>query len=196
MRYGLTRTVAPTAEPVSLAEAKNHLRVDTDLTADDSLIGVLIQAARERVESWLGQALITQTWQLTLDAFPVWELELPRPPLIAVSSVQYVDGNGTTQTLSSTLYRVDSASRPARIEPAYGQIWPSTRDVSNAAIVTYTAGYGAAGSAVPAAIRQAMLLAIGHWYRNREEVVTGTIATKLPETVEVLLAGQWHGHYG
>jgi uncharacterized phiE125 gp8 family phage protein len=104
-----------------------------------------------------------------------------------VSSVQYVDTDGVTQTAAASVYQVSTEDEPAWIEEAYGQSWPSTRATSDSVIITYTAGYGAAGSSVPAAIRQAMLLMVGQWYENREPVVIGTIQSKLSFTVDSLL---------
>jgi uncharacterized phiE125 gp8 family phage protein len=118
---------------------------------------------------------------------PVSEILVPRPPLISVSSITYVDGNGTTQTLSAAAYKVDTDSEPGRITPAYGYCWPTTRAEINAIAITYVAGY-ATRAAVPASIKQAMLLLIGHWYENREAVgqVGGTVAM----AVESLLWSQ------
>lgn len=187
--YAITQTVAPTAEPVTLAEAKAHCRID--MTADDTLVGSLIVAAREWVESRLGQQLMPATWRLKLDCFPAWEMELPRPPLTAVSSIGYVDSAGSTQTLSSTLYRVDTDSLPSRVTPAYGQVWPATRGQTHDVTVTYTAGYASA-SAVPQTIKQAILLLVSHWYENRE--ASGeTKLQDIPLGVESLLMSQWHG---
>src|SRR6185369_1494353 len=183
MAYGLSQTVAPTAEPVSRAEAKAHVRQDS--TADDDQLDGLIKAARHYCERWTGRAFVTSTWALTLDCLPCGgdALRLPKSPAIAVSSITYTDTAGATQTLSSTLYQVDVTTEPARIIPAYGQVWPTTRSQLGAVTVTFTAGYGAA-SAVPQPIKQAMLLLIGSWYENREAVIKGTIVAELPMAVE------------
>jgi uncharacterized phiE125 gp8 family phage protein len=156
-------------EPVTLAEAKLHLRVDT--TDEDSLITGLIVAARMAAEHETGRALINQTLRLTLDAFPAdGAIELLRPPVASITQVQYVDTAGATQTLSSTLYSLDSASAFAThyLLPSYGSTWPATRDQANSVWVDYVAGYGAAATAVPQPIKQWILLAIGDLYANRE----------------------------
>lgn len=184
MPYTFERTTAPSTEPVSRTEAKNHLRVDT--TANDSLIDALITAAREYVEMTTGRSLITQTWKFYLDQFPLSELLfhewysylgiranriiLPRPPLQSVSSIEYVDSNGNTQTLSSSEYRVDTVSEPPRITEAQDTSWPFTDNVTNAVTITYVAGYGNNASDVPQPIRQAILLLIGAWYEHREHI--------------------------
>lgn len=180
----LIRTSDAATEPVTTAEAKTHLRVTG--TDDDTYIGTLITAARQYVETFLNRALITQTWEWRLDGFSLWTLIVPMAPLISVTSIQYIDGEGTTQTLATTEYTVDAKSEPARIAPAYGKYWPATRYEMNAVTITFTAGYGAA-SAVPFQIKQAILLVIGHLYERREETITGTIIAEIPLGVQALL---------
>lgn len=160
------RTLEPAAEPVLLQEALLHLRETGDGGANDAYIEGLIVVARQACEERLQRTLITSTWRLTMDAFPE-EIQLLRPPIISVQSVQYVDVDGATQTLDTAEYRVDLADAPGRITPAYGLRWPVARDVIGAVQVNYTAGYGAAGSAVPRAIRQWLLLAVGDMYSHR-----------------------------
>lgn len=172
----LRLTVPPATEPISLAEAKAHLRVTS--STEDTLIGVLISAARQTAENELRRALISQTWEKTLDAFPS-AIELPYPPIIAITTIVYVDELGATLTLSAPSYQLDNKTEPGWVMPAYGYDWPATRAVANAVTVTYTAGYGAA-AAVPAAIKQWMLLMIGQYYENREGSVPGVTMTPLP----------------
>lgn len=181
---------APIEEPLTLAEAKAQLRVDT--AADDSYITALIKAARERFEELTSRALVTQTWDLFLDIFPGGGyytrsgiVPLPLPPLQSVSSVKYTDLDGVLQTLASTEYLVDANGDPARLVPAYQKSWPTTRAQLAAVQIRFVAGYG--GSvAVPESAKLAMKLAIGHWYENREQVVDGRIA-ELPEGFEALI---------
>ena len=181
-----TRTVAPAAEPVSVIEAKEHLRVD--IGDDDTLIEALITAAREYVEQGSRRALVTQTWRLNLDQFPAGpEIELPRPPLQSVTSVTYRDSDGTTNTLSSSIYEVDTDSTPGRIRLAYGEDWPSdTLAETNPVRITFVAGYGDADD-VPRRWKQAILLLVGHWYENREATISGTIPRSIPFAVESLI---------
>ncbi len=192
-RYALDRTTAPTVEPVTLVQAKAQCRVDG--TADDTFIGELIEDARDMVEDYLGQALLSQTWKLYLDWFPDWEICVPRPPLISVSSIAYVDSDGVSQTLSALLYQVDAKSRPGRIWPAYGETWPVAREQLNAVTITYVAGYGTTAATVPQKIRRAVLLTVGDWYENREQIITGTIVAELPTGAERLLSLAGHGSY-
>lgn len=182
----LSLVTAPAAEPITLAEAKAHLRVD--ITDDDSLITALITAARQHVEVITRRQLITATWDLTLDTWPDGDTILvPLPPLQSVTSITYKDSAGTVYTLPTIDYIVDTAEEPGRVVLAYGKTWPSTTLYPAGAItVRFTAGYGAA-AAVPQAIKQALLLMIGHWYENREAVAGGTVQREVPFAVEALL---------
>lgn len=188
----LSLVTAPTHEPVSLDEAKQHLRVD--VSDEDALIQTLIEAAREHVETYTGRALITQTWDLKLDAFPCSGsvITLPKPPVTSITSISYVDTSGDSQTWSSSLWDEDLPSgpkaQPARIAPAYAESYPSTRGQMNAVTIRFVCGYGSAG-AVPRSIRAGMLLLIGHWYQNREAVVVGVGmgAVAVPDAVDALL---------
>lgn len=182
----LTLVTAPAAEPITLVEAKAHLRVD--IADDDSLITALITAARQHVEVITRRALITQTWDLTLDTWPDGgAILMPLPPLQSVTSITYKDSAGTVYTMPATDYIVDKAEEPGRIVLAYGKTWPSvTLYPAGAITVRFTAGYGAA-SAVPQAIKQAILLLVGHWYESREAVVGGAVQREIPFAVEALL---------
>lgn len=155
----LSLTTAPTTEPITLAELKEYARVM--FTRDDKLLdGSVIPSARQLVELVTHRALITQTYTLTLSGFPLSApIVLPRPPLSSVTSVQYVDNAGSTQTWDSSKYTVvtpsgDHASH-GWIEPAYSEVYPSTRQVPEAVTITYVAGYGAA-SAVPGGLKMAV----------------------------------------
>jgi uncharacterized phiE125 gp8 family phage protein len=186
----LKLATAPAAEPLSLTEAKLHLKVD--ISTDDDLITSLIKAAREACENFTGRSLITTAWELYFDVFPSRNLgliELPKCPALAVSAVSYTDADGVTQTVSSALYQLDIVSEPARLLPVDGNAWPT--DVKpykvNAVKVAFTAGYGSAGSSVPESIRTAMRLLLGLLYENREAVNIGNLVTELPIGVQNLL---------
>jgi len=196
----LKQTVAPETEPITLQDARDYLRVD--LVDDDDLITSLIVAARTRVETIIRRPLITQTWRMKADRFP-WYLGngwyefggqnhqrdgmyLPLPPLISVSSVTYLDENGDTQTLSTSDYVVSTDSEPARITLAVDANWPSTQCVADAVTITFTCGYGTSAD-VPDGIKTAIKMLVSHWYENRVPIVTGTIASDIPMTVDALL---------
>lgn len=202
IEYQTLRVATPPAvEPVTVAEAKAHLRVDT--TDDDTYIGTLITAAREWVEQYLDRALITQQLVMTLESFPVGddEIVLPRPPMVMAGTattvaVTYTMAAGGTATLSTSAYRVDRYATPGEVQTLYAGTWPADRrEDENAVSVTWWAGYGATGSSVPAAIRHAMLMLIGHWYENRSTVLVGSISKQLEFAVESLLSSQKWGGY-
>lgn len=173
----------PAEEPISLQEAKLHLRVIADVTdiaphPEDALIASLIVAARQGAEHLTGRALMAQTLELALDGFSDM-MKLPRPPLVSVTGLTYVDLAGDTQTLDPSVYVVDDHSEPARIVPVYGVCWPSTCCQPNAVLIRYQAGYTDAAS-VPDEIKSWMLLRIGMLYANRESVATGASVTAVP----------------
>jgi uncharacterized phiE125 gp8 family phage protein len=176
----LSLVTAPTAEPVALADVKLHLRIGSDVTAEDDLLAGLIVAARDYVESFTHRALPLQTWDDKRDAFPsdggpIW---LPKAPAVSVTSVTYIATDGVSTVWSSALYTTDLPTGPkARaggLVPAYGEVYPSTRDVPNAVIVRFVAGY--AGTAVTvASLTQTAGLATatvtaGHGLTNLQQV--------------------------
>lgn len=161
---GLNRTTGPLRPPVEPADVQRQLATTPEQGAH---VEDLISAATDAAETYLGRALVRQTWRLTLDGFPC-EIELPRPPLLEVSSVRYLDQDGAWQTLAEDAYRVLDGGEIARIQPAYGESWPSPRACDESVEVVYEAGYGDAAADVPATIRQAIVLIVGEWLEARE----------------------------
>ena len=200
MRYNsVTRATGPAVEPLTVAEAKLHLRVD--ISDDDAYIGTLITAAREWVENYLDRTLITTQLILRAAEFPTEELELARPPMVASGTatavvITYTLADTTTATLSTALYRVDRTTTPGNVAPIINGTWPSdVIEDANAVAVTYWAGYGPTSASVPATIRHACLMLIGHWYDRRSAVLTGTISKPIEFAVESLLASNNWGQY-
>lgn len=149
-RYSLKRTVPPVGEPLSPADVKQHLRITA--SDEDTLIAGYITAAREWIEIFTNRTLVKSTWQYKADGFACGYriddpydcgLRLPRAPLISVSSIAYLDTNGDSQTLASSVYDVDVNTEPGLVSLAYNQAWPTIRSQRNAITVTYLAGYGA-----------------------------------------------------
>lgn len=168
---GLSITTAAAEEPLTLAEAKAHLRVDS--SDEDTLISSLIVAARQYAETYTRRTLVSTEYAYTLDAFPsTGAIVLPEPPLVSVASVTYIDTNGDSQTWSSSLYTVKTDTMLGTIRPSYNEDFPSTRDQADAVTVNFTAGYADAAS-VPESLKSAMKLVIGHLYENREQFVIG-----------------------
>lgn len=190
---GLRITTGPATEPVVLAEARDHCRIDS--SDEDGLLAGYIIAAREHCERETGRLFMTQSLQLTFDGdWPACMrtgdamILLPMPPAVSVASIQYVDTAGTTQTLAADQYRFTQGDLFGAIKPAYGVTWPTVRSQDDAITVAFTAGYGSNPGDVPAAIRQAILLLVAHWFNNREAVAIGQF-TELPLAVASLLNG-------
>lgn len=185
-RYrSLKRLTAPGVEPITLAEAKAHCRVDH--TSDDSLIQGYITTAREYVEDYIDRSLVTQRLVMKLDAFP-GEIELPRPPMASTGTataviVTYTTGEaGGTATLSTTAYRVDRDSTPGVIRTTYAGSWPSHLLDQNSVTVTWWAGYGDPAS-VPQRVKNAMLMCVHELYEKRGNGEMPEAAMRLLDTV-------------
>jgi len=176
----LTRTLDAESETLSLTDVKNHLRVT--VTDDDDSFRQFIAAIRHKAETFLGKTLITSTWEYKIDAFPT-EICLPMGPVQSITSVQYVDTDGNTQTLASSGYQFDAAGR---LKASYSNVWPTTREQYDAVTVTYISGKTHAGN-VQEDIKLAMLLLIGACDVNRENIAFTQIST-IPESAKSLLS--------
>lgn len=176
--YVITTSVAPTSEPVTLAEAKAQCSLDT--SDFDALLERYIQGAREFVEADTDLRLMPQTLVMRLDKFPS-EILIPVAPVSAISGITYYDKAGVVQTLSTDVYRADIYSAPARITLATSQSWPVPEIRPNAVAVTLTAGYASAAM-VPAVAKQAILLIVADWWKNRETtpMPSGSGAANVP----------------
>lgn len=179
----LILVIPPAEEPISLAEAKLHLRVD--FAEDDALIAALITAARQAAETITGRQLVTARWKMTLDSFPgpafastgagqAFSLPghailLHKSPVQSIASIQYLDAASVLQTVPSSTYTSDLSCEPARITPVFGQIWPISLPQIAAVTVTFAAGYGAA-TEVPEGLKSWIKLRVGSLYAHREEV--------------------------
>ena len=162
----------PATTPISRAELKTHLRVDT--TAEDDYIDTVILAATDYFEQRSWRQLITATYGMYLDDFPTDYIEFPKAPLQSITSVQYVDTSGVTQTWSSALYEFDLKSEVGRLRPIDGEGFPGVDNVYNAVTITFKAGYGDAGTDVPDMIRSTIKLIGAYFYENRQNITTGT----------------------
>jgi uncharacterized phiE125 gp8 family phage protein len=208
-RFGrLSIVTAPAAEPISTATAKEWLRIESGVTADDTLIDALVVAARQHVEEYCQIRLITQTVRQTLDRWPGYRanaimpndgrisdwkngevdyVELIARPVQSITSVTLYDDAGNSDTWASSNYRLSAPGDRSRLVPTDNAAWPSAERRSDAIEIVYVAGFGNAGSDVPDAILKAMKLLVAHWYENREAVVIGTITAELPFAVKALL---------
>lgn len=169
-----TLVSGPVVEPVTVAEAKSHMRID--FADDDTLIGVLVTAAREYVEAELNRDLVERTWDYTFDDL-CGDVVLPHNPVQSVTSVTYSDGDGQSQTVATSVYGT-SLSTPARVWLKNSQSWPTVYNQRDSVTVRYVTGYaGTADSpvdrtAIPEAIRVAILMATADLYEHREAQTT------------------------
>jgi len=175
---------APATEPVSLADVKAHLRVEG--TDEDSLLQAAILAARIHVESETRRKLIAQGWRLYLDEWPAGRaIDLAVAPLISVESVTFYDVVGAAHVLDENAYRVDAARLPPRI---VAKLRPQAALYDNGIEIDVTAGYGVTSLAVPAALRQAILMLVAHWHEHRGAVGFDRAGDVAPLGFEALIA--------
>jgi uncharacterized phiE125 gp8 family phage protein len=183
----LVLITGPALEPVSLAEAKAHLRVDD--SAEDALISSLIITSRLHIEAALSLALLTQTWAYWRDAWPARDsVELPLRPVQAITSVRTYAESGAASVLAPDIYALDGDRLTPRLLRRGLQTWPRPGRARSGIEITMVAGFGATTTDVPAPIRQALLLLAAHWYEHREPVEIGTSLTPIPNMVSELLA--------
>lgn len=178
----------PAFEPVTLVQAKMAARVVA--TDEDALFtGIIIPGCREDCEQLLGRAIMPQVLRGTLDGFPEGrEIQLPRPKLLSVASVQYRDNvTGAWTALGADKYEVDAAYTRGRVVLVPTASWPGTYDMPGSVRVNFTAGYGAiAGdeatqqAAVPASVKRWILVRVATAYDYRDELVAGLDIKSLP----------------
>lgn len=187
---------APAAEPITLVEAKAHLRVD-DATSD-TLIASYIKAARQIAEGFMRRSLVRRTLRLSLDGFPSYgcPLLLPFAPVASISSVKYYDSDGALQTWSSAEYLLEADSEPARLQHHPDDAWPTDLHIGRLGVaqVEYVAGYAPSSDSptdyaanVPDDIKSAIKLILGDLYEDREDTNVGNIVTSLPRGAEALM---------
>lgn len=171
LHWALTLVTPPEVEPITLAEAKEHLRVD--FNDDDDYITALITASRMITEDRTSRALITQTWDYVLDDFPDKDyINLRKPTLQSVTYVHYIDSSGATGVMPTADYVVDTDSIPGRIFLGFAKIWPVViLQPASAVRVRMICGYGDAAESVPVPLIHAMKYLISQWYEQREPVI-------------------------
>ena len=217
MRYrSLIRATEPANNPVTLAEAKAHLRID--YSDDDDLIGTMITSATRWAEDYCDRTFCNTRWTMRLDSFygevgspvqfglkadgnniegrqgtvPNLDVELPRPPMVqtgtatAVTITYTPSAGASTATLDATEYRVDRQSTPGVCRPLYGKTWPTHLVDQNSTTVTWWAGYSADGTSVPAPVKSAILMLVAHLWRNRE-MTTESALSEVPMGTKALL---------
>ena len=183
----LLMTAGPAVEPVTLAEAKAHLRLDG--TAEDLLVASLITTSRLQIETALSMALITQTWSYFADTLPRdGTVRLPLRPVQSIDAIRLHNDDGSITVLPTDSFVLDGASDPARLVQRDATVVAAIPRRANAYEFNVVAGFGSTASDVPAPIRQALLLLVTHWYEHRDPGEIGTQATRIPAAVSQLLA--------
>lgn len=180
--------VTPAAErAVTLSDAKTHCRIDWD--SEDVYLAGLIDTAAAFVETTIGRSLVSTEWRMSMECWPTSDgVDIPFPPLIDVAHVKYLDVDGVLQTLSAeSWYVLRDSFVPSRLHIEDDVTLPDLLGRSDSVQITWTAGYGATSSSVPPAARHAILMLVGHWWENREAVLTGTISKEIDVGVASLL---------
>lgn len=176
---GIRLITAPAAEPVSLAEFKLQARIDG--SDEDALLALIIAAARAKAENYTGTAIMPQTWEQTLDAWPSagGAVELLKPPVALIASVTYLDPAGLPQVLAPGAYVLDDATYPGWLLPVAGTGWPTARCGANVIGIRYITGYPSA-AAVPADMKSWLLLTAAFLYEQREVMAMGERIAEIP----------------
>ncbi len=175
----------PTLEPVSLEEAKAHLRLAG--SDDDDYVSALIVAARLQVETAIRRVLIDQTWRIYRDDWPAdGAIDLPVAPVRSIVEIVVYDADGEPTTLAPAAWALDAASVPARLRllgtgPAPGR-------PLNGIEIDVVAGYGPSGVAVPQPLRLAIMMLVARWFENREGAGFGIVPSAVSDAFEALVA--------
>lgn len=177
----------PAVEPVTLAEAKAWLRLDD--SDEDTLVTTLVTAARLHVEAVTGLALITQSWRLVRDGWPLdGTVRLPVSPLQSLTSITTYDAEGTATTLALDGVLTDAAGNPAAVILPAGFGAGTVLRPRQGIEIDYVAGFGDDGASVPAPLRQALLTLLAYWFENRDAVVMAGAGSIIPQNFDLMVA--------
>ncbi len=175
----------PESEPVTIAEAKQHLRVDG--TDEDTYINMLIKVSRQMCESYSGLSFLTQQREIKLDRFPCGNIYLPYGPVQSVDDFVYFDGDDVSQVMVvNDNYTLDLSYQPARIQRV--ESWPTVYSKMSSVVISYTAGYANDDhDPLPEVIKSAILLQLGTLYENRQNDIVGATVNAVNSNSEFLL---------
>lgn len=181
----LMLTGGPAVEPVTLDEAKAHVRITG--SSEDVLLSSLLLTSRLHVEAALSLALIAQTWTLLLDRWPRGDtVDIPLSPLQGVSAVRVKNALGAPVAIAPTNYLVDLASKPPRLVWG-GGVRPDPGVAINGIEIDILAGFGATAASVPAPLKHAILMLTAHWYEHRDPVEIGSASARIPDAISDLI---------
>lgn len=190
-QYGVRVVGAATEEPVSLAEAQDHLEVDLygspPASDHDAWIVDNIPAARQWCEDWWGGSIAQQTLEIATNGFPSGSIPLPFGPIVSIVSVTYTDGDGMEQTMPDSDYELDLYSSPESVVLAYGASWPTARASNNSVKVRYLTGFNFPADSpqvnpLQPGMKTAIKLVLGHLFLNRENTIaeSGVTIQQIP----------------
>ncbi len=180
----LVLNLAPATEPISVADLKAHLRIDS--TADNAALASMITTARLQIEATLALALITQHWTWTFDRWPKRaSIELPISPVQSILSFTVLRGDGL-MTVPASATILDGNGIAARLITKAG--WPEPSVAAQGIEIKLAAGFGPTAADVPAQLRHTVLLLAAHWYGHRETSGICTARAPTPESIEHLIA--------
>lgn len=181
----IVMTSAPALEPVTLSEAKDHLRLDG--SAEDVLVQSLILTSRLHVEAALGLALISQGWRLTLDRVPETDtLMLPLRPVAAITAIRIFAADGSDSVMPADDYALDGSPLDPRLVRR-AAAWPIPGRARSGIAIDLTAGYGPDADDVPEPIRHAIRLLVAHWYEHRDPFEVGSAGARIPAFISEML---------
>ncbi|NJM51079.1 MAG: hypothetical protein HC843_09555 [Sphingomonadales bacterium] len=186
MRQGTIVTVKPDGHPLSVGQAKRQLRLEPEDTEEEEHIAELCAAAGRKVERDLGYSVLRQTCETHLDGFPRGPIWLGGGDDMTVVALRYIDSAGIEQTVAPANYVLNAVGRVAELYPAPLFSWPSTQCRPGAVVVEWQAGW-AGPSDVPEDLVHAMKMLVGHWDRNREAVIVGSISQEVKVAYEELI---------
>jgi uncharacterized phiE125 gp8 family phage protein len=181
----LALTNGPAEEPISVPEAKAHLRLDG--TAEDILVASLIVTSRLHIEAALGLALIAQEWRMSLDRWPEGgEVRFSLRPVRSIDAVTVRAADGTPSLVPADSYLLDGDASVPRLVPRNGN-WPPPGFATTGIEIEFTAGLAEEAANVPQPIRHALLLLVAHWYEHRDPLEIGSSGAAIPAAVSDLL---------
>jgi uncharacterized phiE125 gp8 family phage protein len=194
-QFSLVQITGPTVTPISLAEAKAQMKVES--SDDDAIIQRLIASAVAFVDAQgaLGKAMITQTWGQWLSPNP-GTVYLLLGPVQSVSAIKYYDVDGALQTANLADFNVFGTPNRISVFPKTGKAWPVTQTRDDAIKIEYIIGYGSTSASVPETVRHALMMLVSNWYENRETELVGSISKTLPFGFNDLIGierNQWYG---